>query len=154
MAIHHELFSLRHWDHAHPSDRVRELQNELGVCTTAARMSELKAAINVLSSVESANDSRRVLGLIRTDFEAMEQAVRNHVQKCVEVTKEMRETALSCERVFFAANGLQHDQTEVSRRYDKLISELNHLTINAHTLHWFGVEDITVVNTSENGSTH
>jgi hypothetical protein len=151
LACQAEVFSIQNWDLLQPGEYVACLERELRSCHDPVRARELQAKISVSQQsgerTEAEFSWRRnnPTGITRAQadqkWEPAIKALRATFDLCRTLLAEWRMEAILAESEFFAGCTMEWRQTEVSKRFADLDSELKRINVTKQSFAWFGVED-------------
>ncbi len=116
----------RQWPNANPLDRIEEIRQELGAVgsLTSERIAELQGELSRLeSSVGSEAITQAAHTMLINAFEPVREITINLLSELMRVLAAQKLDAVTDEKNFFAAHGVDPEPTTVSKRYDSAIGD-------------------------------
>jgi hypothetical protein len=137
-----ELFSIENHDIIYPADHVRLLEHELHTSQSPERVRILQAEIaRVNSSIAAGTSEVGLRGMAQSKWAPVLDALRSAIAVSQLLVATWRLDAVLVERDWFSEFVMERQETPLSGQFTSLLAELEALTVNQQTLHWFGVKD-------------
>jgi hypothetical protein len=138
-----ELFSLLHYEDAHPTETIEQLNHEIANCSNVEDLPRLKRELAAAHASNSPTPRLAAQGRINMKLDPVMTEFRNLLAGCRCVVEFWCKEAVEHEKAFLSAYGLNHEPTALSRRYTAFLAELKAVIPNPNMLHFFNVNDCT-----------
>lgn len=150
-----EIAYLEHWAEMNPESHKVEIAAQVTPGKSKAELDDLKDQLLRLNTPKASTFKAAAVQSIFAAWEPAQAALWELFDHAKDLLNKMKEGAIASETSFFADHGLPREATSASRRFDSLLSQLDHeiaKTEGAHEwgaipnaadkLAWFNIKDL------------